>query len=156
MSTDLRVAQTVACGPWVLAFGIDWANAIVDEFELVNIPRAPHWLIGAVNVDGSIVPVVDLALYLDPQALIPGTVRQQRLLLGGRHSGRGEAALAFRFSGLPFQIQYQPMPLPVESGLPERLHALCSGLATGADGALCYEIDATTLSDQLALALLDV
>ena len=76
-------AQAIECGRWSLALGFYWANTIIDQFQLVPIPRAPAWLIGAVNHDGGIVPVVDLAAYFEPGKSATSIDRHQRLLVGG-------------------------------------------------------------------------
>ncbi|MFM7331551.1 MAG: chemotaxis protein CheW, partial [Brachymonas sp.] len=82
----MKLAQGILCGAWALAFPFDWARQIVDEFELSPIPKSPEWLMGGVNVDGNILPVVDLARYLGTTA-VESMPRQQRLLIGGMVSG---------------------------------------------------------------------
>ena len=137
----LLTGQTIQCGRFTLAFNFSWANVIIDQFELVPIPRAPQWLLGAVNVDGSIIPVVDLGHYLDPQAARRAIGREHRLLMGGRTSGSNENALAILFTGLPFQISYLREPLPVDQAVSERLGSLCVGMARGADGKVAFELN---------------
>ena len=60
---NLQLAQGIVCGGLRLAFAFDWARQIVDSYELVSMPRAPGWVLGAVNINGAIIPVIDLANY---------------------------------------------------------------------------------------------
>jgi chemotaxis signal transduction protein len=155
-SIDTYTAQAIQCGPWSLALSFDWANTIIDQFELVNIPKAPPWLIGAVNLDGGIVPVVDLAVYFE-QGKTPASIdRHHRLLMGGRADGSNENAAAILFSGLPFQIQYTRARLSADSVLPERLRELCRGVARSETGQLHFEIDTPRFIDHLSMSLMDI
>lgn len=150
------MAQAVTCAGWPLALSFEWANAIVDEFELVTIPRSPPWLMGAVNIEGGIVPVVDLAVYFDP-ARSPATLdRHHRLLLGGRTDGSNERALAIVFSGLPMQIQYTRESIDAAVVLPERLRDVCRGMARSNAGKLYCDINTDRFAEFLSLSLMDV
>jgi chemotaxis signal transduction protein len=155
-SIDTHTAQAIQCGPWSLALSFDWANTIIDRFELVNIPKAPPWLLGAVNLDGSIVPVVDLAVYFEPEAKTAAIGRNHRLLMGGRTDGNTENAVALLFSGLPFQIQYTREPVSAASALPERLRELCRGVARSEAGKVHLEIDTQRFIDHLSMRLMDI
>lgn len=151
-----HTAQAIQCGRWSLALSFDWANTIIDQFELVNVPKAPSWLIGAANLDGSIVPVVDLAVYIEPDAPTASLGRQHRLLMGGRTDGSNENAVALLFSGLPFQIQYARAPLGADVVAPESLRQMCRGLARSDLGQTHFEIDTQRFIDNLSLRLMDI
>jgi chemotaxis signal transduction protein len=159
LSSDppLKLAQGILCGAWALAFPFDWARQIVDEFELSPIPKAPDWLMGGVNVDGTILPVVDLARYLGT-APVQAMAHQQRLLIGGLTGGllvddTGDA-VALAFEGLPQQLSYEPRELTYAAALPARLRELCSAVCSNAAGQEYLEIDAqrlvSALSDELS------
>jgi chemotaxis signal transduction protein len=154
----LKLAQGILCGSWALAFPFDWARQIVDDYELSPIPKAPPWLLGAANVDGNILPVVDLNAYLGTHAATGNT--KQRLLIGGM-SQQASAdstgdALAIAFEGLPQQLSYEPRSLTYASALPPRLRELCMGVCVNAAGHEFLEIDdqrlIAVLSDELAQA----
>lgn len=151
-----HTAQAIQCGPWSLALSFDWANTIIDHFDLVNIPKSPAWLIGAVNLDGGIVPVVDLAAYFEPEAKTAAAGRKHRLLMGGRTEGSNENAVAILFSGLPFQIQYTREPVSADVALPERLQELCRGVAQSEAGKRHFEIDTQRFVDNLSLRLMEI
>jgi chemotaxis signal transduction protein len=153
----LKLAQGILCGSWALAFPFDWARQIVDAFELSPVPKAPVWLLGATNVDGNILPVVDLNAYLSNSQSV--VMRQQRLLIGGLSAIQGTAdttgdAIALAFEGLPQQLGYEPAELTYASALPPRLRELCTGVGKNAAGHEFLEIDANrllaALSDDLA------
>jgi len=57
-------------GEW---FGLEICRVqeVVETPELDYIPRAPEWLLGAMNLHGQIVPVLDLASYLQIVSLVP-------------------------------------------------------------------------------------
>lgn len=152
-------AQLIQCRGIPLAFSYDWVTQIVDQFDLVPVPKAPDWFVGAANVDGMIVPVVDLGRYFAPQSTSEAIGRQHRLLMGGRIGDSNEQALAILFSGLPFEIAYERAPLSAAAKmtqlpvLPEALADLCQGLAVQADGKIAYEIRANELVEVLSLAI---
>ena len=148
-----QLAQGVQCGTFSLAFNFDWARQIVDEFELVPVPRAPGWVLGAVNVNGLIVPVVDLANYFSGVSTPAQLERGQRLLLGGVQSEDAEGALALAFSLTPVQLEYTSQPLAELQALPERLKEVCQGGAGDDQGRLFIEIDPKRLMDALSAEL---
>ena len=154
--SSTHTAQAIDCGRWSLALGFDWANTIIDQFQLVTIPKAPAWLIGAVNLDGGIVPVVDLAAYFEPEEKVMSIDRHHRLLMGGMTDGSNENAVAILFSGLPFQIQYTREPLRAGVVLPERLQELCRGLARSEAGKHHFEIDTQRFIDNLSMRLMEI
>lgn len=144
----MKLAQGILCGPFALAFSYDWARQIVDRFELSAIPKAPDWLLGAANVDGNIIPVVDLGLYFG----VPSTLNlpDRRLLIGGLRDGNAEDALALMFSGLPAQLQYEGRPITYASALPTRLRELCEVEAIDAQGRSFLDIHTGRLTAALA------
>jgi chemotaxis signal transduction protein len=155
----LKLAQGILCGPWALAFPFEWARQIVDSFELSPIPKAPLWLLGATNVDGNILPVVDLHAYLHQTA--PASMHHPRVLIGGLPQASDGAdstgdAIAIVFAGLPQQLSYEPRPITYASALPQRLRAICRAVASAPSGSEYLEIDTdrlvAALSDELALA----
>ena len=128
----------------------------MDRFELTPIPKAPAWLLGAANVDGNIVPVVDLTAYLSND--MPVSNSQQRLLIGGLSINQSGAdstgdAIAIAFEGLPQQLRYEPSPLTYASSLPERLREICVGVGSNAARQEFLEIDAARLVDILSEGL---
>lgn len=135
MNSEVFTGQAIVCGGWSLALNMNWANTIVDTFELVKIPRAPNWLIGAVNLDGSIIPVVDFSVYFVPNAAPMAIDRHHRILVGGKREDQAEGAaandsvFAILFSGLPMQIQYTREVIDTAHVLPERLRELSLGIA---------------------------
>lgn len=153
LAASRKLAQGVYCGEFALAFGFDWARQIVDQFELVPMPRAPAWVLGAVNVNGLIVPVVDLATYFSETSVPAQLLRGQRLLVGGIQDEDADAALAVVFSQTPAQLDYETSVLPHLQSLPARLQEVCSGAASTDQGLVYAEIDPRKLMDALAAEL---
>ena len=147
------LAQGIHCGDFLLAFGFDWARQIVDQFELVPMPRAPSWVLGAVNVNGVIVPVVDLANYFSASTLPAQLERGQRLLVGGIQDEDADSALAVVFSQTPAQLDYQASPWANLPALPARLQEVCSGSARDDQGQTYVEVDPPKLMDALSAEL---
>lgn len=151
----MKFAQGILCGSWALAFNFDWARQLVDQFDCSPIPKAPAWLMGAANVEGNILPVVDLYAYLHGST--PIARRSLRLLIGGlpqEASATADStgdAFALAFEGLPQQLHYAQQPLTYASALPLRLRELCTGVATNEAGQEFLEID----TRRLMLALTD-
>ena len=144
-----RSAYRIACGPWILAFELHWTTGISDSFVLNPIPRAPAWLAGCTNVEGLVIPVVDLSLLLDPQAPTQTTAATEktRLLLGGYSGADNEEAIGVLFTGLPQYITYTPEALPDEIPLPAPVKALARGFARANAGPPALEVDADALID---------
>ena len=147
------LAQGVLCGAHLLAFGFDWARQIVDEFDLVPVPRAPTWVLGAVNVGGLIVPVIDIDNYFS-QSISPAQLKRgQRLLVGGIQAEDAEEALAIVFSQIPAQLEYEASPMVNIEGLPQRLQDVCKGVISTEQGKLYFEIDPKLLMNALSAEL---
>ncbi|MGB4115910.1 MAG: chemotaxis protein CheW [Polaromonas sp.] len=151
--TNKLLAQGVQCGKYALAFSFDWARQIVDEFDLVPLPRAPSWVLGAVNVNGLIVPVVDVGNYFSEDSSPSQLQRGQRLLLGGVQAEDAEGALAIAFSQTPAQLEYEAQPLTDAAALPVRLQEVCKGFASTEQGQIYIEIDPQLLMNALAAEL---
>jgi chemotaxis signal transduction protein len=164
MNPEVFTGQTIGCGGWSLALSMQWANTIVDTFELVKIPRAPHWLIGAVNIDGSIIPVVDLSVYFVPNAAPMAIDRHHRILVGGRReevadgAGANAGVFAILFSGLPMQIEYTREAMDASHVIPERLRELSLGMAknnaAGGSNKVHFEMNTDRFVEFLSLSLM--
>ncbi len=160
MSAEVFTGQVIICGGWSITLNMQWTNTIVDTFELVKIPRAPGWLIGAANIDGGIVPVVDLSLYFVPNAAPMAIDRHHRILMGGKREegaegGSGnEHVFAILFSGLPMQLEYTREALDVDVVIPERLRELSLGVAKSQTGKKSFEMDTDRFVEFLSLSLI--
>ncbi len=106
MSTLPERAQAVRCGPHWLAFPLGWARLALDDLELSAAPGGPGWLAGASNVEGEVVPVIDLAHWLDAHQTTDPSDRDTRVLVGGT----GEQSLALLFTGMPRLVRVVPPP----------------------------------------------
>jgi chemotaxis signal transduction protein len=148
-----KLAQGIRCGSFSLAFSFDWARQIVDQFDLVPIPRAPAWVLGAVNVNGLILTVVDLSTYFSETAVPAQLLRGQRLLVGGVQDEDTDGALAVVFSQIPTQLDYETRSWPDLLALPMRLQEVCSGAASDDQGQAYIEIDVQRLMDSLSAEL---
>ena len=151
--TTLKLAQGIMCGRLSLAFTFDWARQIVDSYELVPLPRAPGWVLGAVNINGAIVPVVDLDNYFFQTVQPAQAERSQRLLVGGTNSEDTEAAFAVVFSQTPVQLEYSTTRIGNHEALPPRLLDVCRGLAQDDQGKKYLEIDPEQLVDAMSIEL---
>lgn len=117
------LAQGVRCGPWRVAFPFHWARSIVEQFEMSEVPHAPHWLLGAANVDGQVVPVFDLRAYAEAAAPTPADAGAW-LLLGGE----GEDRLGLLSAGRPARLTEAPTGQaapPVPPALAEFVRGTC-------------------------------
>lgn len=96
--------QAVRCGRLSLAWPHGVARAVMECPPLSAIPNAAAWLAGAANIDGRIVPVLDLAAWFVPGSLTGVGTRGTRLLV----LGDGEDTSAVLFEGLPRLVRLQP------------------------------------------------
>lgn len=151
----MKLAQGIICGSWALAFSFDWSRQIIDNFELSAIPKSPIWLSGAVNIEGNVLPVVDLAQYFSPELSGSGLQGQQRLLVGGLTTDDSDDAIALVFDSLPLQLNYEAQALTYASALPPKLREVCDGVAIDATGRSFLEINSqrlmAALADELSL-----
>lgn len=146
----MKLAQGIVCGSWALALSFDWARQIVEEFELSPIPKAPNWLLGSANIEGNIVPVVDLAMYFSPTTANLQASPHQRLLVGGITSASAEDAVALIFNGLPQQLNYESQELTYAGALPPKLREACDWVASDPTGRNYLEINVDRLMAELA------
>ncbi len=148
-----RLAQGLHCGEFLLAFQFQWARQIIEQFELVPVPRAPSWMLGAVNANGLIVPVVDLDNYFSQRAAPAQLQRGQRLLLGGLVAEDADNALAVVFTQTPTQLDYHPQPIAMPDALPARLQEVCVAVAFDDLARSYIEIDLAKLMDAMSAEL---
>ncbi len=131
----LRRAQAIDCGAAKVAVPFEWARNVVDRFDISVTPNAPAWLAGAANIDGRILPVLDLAAWLDP-ADAQASGGHARLLVGGD----AEEAYALLFHGLPMLARWSPGAAPAvphQKLIPFVLgQATLAGLSPGAARAV--------------------
>jgi chemotaxis signal transduction protein len=150
----LKLAQGIVCGSWALALSFDWARQIVEHYEISAVPKAPSWLIGAANIEGNVLPVVDLATYFSP-TMASYSVQRQRLLVGGLTAQSSDDAMALVFDGLPQQLNYEPQELTYAGALPPKLRDVCDLVALDASGRNFLEINIdklmAVLADELSL-----
>jgi chemotaxis signal transduction protein len=146
----LTPAQGIQCGSLNVAFSFAWARSIVEDFSLTPIPNAPAWLLGAANIEGEIVPVFDLVLWVGAGASglpsnAPGAGRT-RLLVGGH----GDKRAAIIFSGSARMVRYAAgsQKRPAGPALPPRLNAVV--LAGSETTPPHWVLDAPKLLDHLA------
>jgi chemotaxis signal transduction protein len=101
-----EAAQAVRCGERWFAFAYGWARSAVEQVHLSAVPGAPAWLAGAANVEGRIVPVIDLVAWLTPGRFIDARAKDARLLVGGD----GEDVAAVLFQGMPRLVRVSREP----------------------------------------------
>lgn len=147
--------QGIKCGVHRIAISYSWARTNVDRFELVPVPKAPIWLMGATVIEAQVLPVIDLALYIDPTAERGVQLRDLRLLVGGREDGDlTDPPIAFAFEGLPQQLRSgeQTQSASVRQA-PERIRASADGVALSAQGEQFDVINIQRLASELAAEL---
>ena len=138
-----------------MAFSFDWARQIVEDFEVSAIPKSPTWLLGAANIEGNILPVIDLAVYFSPTTANLTLAPSQRLLVGGLTAAGSEDAVALIFNGLPQQLNYESQELTYAGALPASLREACDAVASDRSGRNYLEINMdklmAVLADELSL-----
>lgn len=139
--SDLPRAQAVRCGTRAVAWPHGVARAALDHVELSAVPNAPAWLAGAANIEGRIVPVIDLVAWCEPGQQTDVGARDTRLLV----LGDGEETTALLFSGLPRLVRIgRPSSLPLDDPLAR------VSMGTAEDDPHTVVIDHRALLDTLA------
>jgi chemotaxis signal transduction protein len=138
-------AQAVRCGQYSLAVLHGWARALLESFELSAVPGAPAWLAGATNVEGEVVPVIDLQAWMAPGEFTDITSKNTRLLVGGL----GEDAVGLLFEGLPriARVQRHTSTLTTDKLAP-------FAIGTAEDDTNTIAIDAPALLEALIAELM--
>jgi chemotaxis signal transduction protein len=131
-----------------LAFEFGWARSIVEQFELVAVPQAHPWLIGACNIEGELMPVIDMVRLISPSD--GAFVRQtdQRLLV----LGDGVDAVAVIFSRMPQMLRFSPQDGDKLNWAPASIREVVRGMANNARGEVFIEIDGDKFVPFLASA----
>jgi len=147
-SEDSYTAYQIACGPWQLAVDAQWATSFLDNYVLQPIAHSPQWLLGGTNVDGILIPVIDLFTLLDPAAArIHGVDQKSRLLLGSHSLGENEDAIGLLFTGLPRLLNFTLAALSANLETPPLLCRMAKGLALAPDGITAIALDTRHLID---------
>ncbi len=107
----LQRGQAVRCGAQQLAWPHGVARAVLDCPEISAVPHAPVWLAGAANIDGRVVPVLDLAAWFVPGTLTDTGHRETRVLV----LGDGEETVAVLFNGLPRLVRLKTGGVPADA-----------------------------------------
>jgi chemotaxis signal transduction protein len=149
-TTDLIAIRT---GAGVIAFPLAWSTSVVDEYDLVAVPNAPTWIVGATSVDGSVMPVVDLVERTARDEFLDTShaSRVERLLVGGELSETENYRIGFRFNDLPVQFSSKLAPAYGHESLPPILREAVNGRTQlPSDGAVVWVLDPKRLYDGLA------
>jgi chemotaxis signal transduction protein len=146
-SDSSRTAQGIICGQWAYACEYGWARNIVEQFEWVAVPRSPVWLLGATNIDGEVLPVVDLALFANPKAGQQTLTKQHRLLV----VGVGAQSVALLFNQRPVMLRYTPQKVP--SYIPPLVKPMARGVAVAATGEQYIDLDPNVFLEHLSLTV---
>jgi chemotaxis signal transduction protein len=153
-STQYALLQAIRCGSTRVAVSYQWAHAIVDRFEVVPVPKAPVWLMGATVIDAQVLPVIDLALYIDPTFRRVELEKDLRLLVGGSEDGGLlDPPLALVFDGLPQQVRSTATAPQATANAPERLSNVVDGSTTSTQGEQFHIINVQRLANELAAEL---
>jgi chemotaxis signal transduction protein len=159
---EVELFQGVRCGSLRVAFAYGWSTAIVENFSLTPIPKAPSWLVGAANIDGRIFPVIDLSNYgatgaraTRSSSLVSDNLKNKRLLIGGNNAGNDDYRFAVIFDGLPQQLRRES----VEPKSPDEAHSDASpshtieGLLRSAQGERYAMVNIEQLVERLSAEL---
>jgi chemotaxis signal transduction protein len=156
---ERELFQAVRCGALAVAFPYRWATTIVEKFQLTPIPRAPAWLAGAVNIDGRVIAVVDLARYgakgmraVRSEDSVNST-QAKRLLIGGIHGEDDDARFGILFSGMPQQIGRSVQKLSVDLPRDANTATVTDGAIESPQGERFAVVNVERLYEQLSAEL---
>jgi chemotaxis signal transduction protein len=156
---DRELFQAVYCGTLAVAFPYRWATSIVEEFQIAAVPKAPAWLFGACNIDGRIVPVIDLSRYgvrgmrADRNDISNARPGSQRLLIGGVHADNDDSRMAILFTGMPQQVGRSVSESHREAKLNDSSTTITDGVAFSTRGERFAVVNVNRLYEQLGAEL---
>lgn len=129
--------------------GLQWLVRDADGEQLADLPalhllpHAPRWFAGIANLDGALLPVFDLARWLDA----PRAVRPMLLVVG-----HGDDALGLVIDGLPRRVRLQGAePVAADTAPASLAGAVLHAWLAG--DALHFELDVAGLAALLQQAL---
>ena len=118
---------------------VDDLQEIVESPELNYVPRAPDWIIGAINFHGNIVPVLDLGKYM---GLADSAYGDRAVVLP-----IGQKALALGVSGIHRIVPLDPdLMLPCQQEEQTELHIR---MLYNHDGTMINMLDLPSLLSSL-------
>ena len=118
---------------------VDDLQEIVESPELNYVPRAPDWIIGAINFHGNIVPVLDLGKYM---GLADSAYGDRAIVLP-----IGQKALALGVSGIHRIVPLDPdLMLPCQQEEQKELHIR---MLYNHDGTMINMLDLPSLLSSL-------
>ena len=118
---------------------VDDLQEIVESPELNYVPRAPDWIIGAINFHGNIVPVLDLGKYM---GLADSAYGDRAVVLP-----IGQKALALGVSGIHRIVPLDPdLMLPCQQEEQKELHIR---MLYNHDGTMINMLDLPSLLSSL-------
>ena len=118
---------------------VDDLQEIVESPELNYVPRAPDWIIGAINFHGNIVPVLDLGKYM---GLADSAYGDRAVVLP-----IGQKALALGVSGIHRILSLDPdLMLPCQQEEQKELHIR---MLYNHDGTMINMLDLPSLLSSL-------
>ncbi len=82
-----------------LMLAFDEAKELADMPDIFHLPNTPTWFLGMSNVHGALVPVFDVAEFLNLSAM--PTTNPMLLILG-----HDEFAAAIRINGIPRRLKF--------------------------------------------------
>jgi chemotaxis signal transduction protein len=152
-SRERKLYQGVRCNALKIALPYGWAETIVESFELTAVPRAPAWLVGATNLNGRIVPVIDLSLLRitdDVSLARRSTAAQEnrRLLVGALDRDGVKERIALIFNGLPQQLEEQ-----VDDASAVAVPSLIEGFVEVVSGERYGKVNVERLFSELSTAI---
>lgn len=138
----LTAAQGLRCAGRALGLAPGWARCIVERPRITRVPHAPPWLLGAMPHEGRIVPVIDLACWIDPAASTP--IGDATMALIGEADG---SAAALVLEDMPVPLRGLPgSPAVAAARLPAGLAGCTAGHAVDAQGEDWVLLDGAALA----------
>jgi hypothetical protein len=120
----------IRCESIVYAVALAWTHTVIDDYTLIGVPNAPHWLAGVTSVEGVVHPVVDLNFL--SETADPSAAREfrgkRRLLVGGVTGEDGNFGLGLMFDDLPMPFSGEVESTGVRT-VPGLLHDAIRGTA---------------------------
>lgn len=142
LADALTAAQGLRCAGRALGLAPGWARCIVDRLSITRVPHAPPWLLGATAHEGRILPVIDMACWIDPAASTP--IGEATMALIGEADG---SAAALVLEDMPVPLRGVPAsPAAAPDGLPAMLAGCTAGRAVDAQGEDWLLLDGAALA----------
>lgn len=138
--------QGFLVGELNMMIGYADGSKLIDMPNIHHVPNSPNWFLGVVNVHGVVIPIFNLAVFIN-QPSKPIESSQRVMVIG-----HGADAVAIPIDSLPQRIKWNKQHIVEKHTAPNQLLPYLNQ-ACLIDGRLWFDLDSASVCDAFEHAL---